>query len=78
MALRELMELGNLQDKTTHAVTPSKEGVGGLLKFSAFGEIVLFALRLVLNCLELSTKSNEFCRVGAEKTLFERESPGAV
>ena len=29
MALRKLMELGNLQDKTTHAVTPSKEGVGG-------------------------------------------------
>ena len=31
MALRKLMELGNLQDKTTHAVTPSKEGVGGFL-----------------------------------------------
>ena len=29
MALRKLMELGNFQDKTTHAVTPSKEGVGG-------------------------------------------------
>ena len=30
MALRKLMELGNLQDKTKHAATPSKEGVGGL------------------------------------------------
>ena len=26
MALRKLMEPGNFQDKTSHAVTPSKEG----------------------------------------------------
>ena len=31
MALRKLMEPGNLQDKTTHAVTPSKEGSADFL-----------------------------------------------